>query len=206
MANNMFSSPLSELVKWISVNYLEVIAVITGIIYVLYTIRVNILLWLFGTVSSALYIWIFYDTGIYAFGLLYIYYVAMGIYGWIKWAKDASVDEGGKTKITQIPTRLLYITLFVAIAAICLIYFVLSVYTDSDMPLTDAIITTGGMIATWMLTRKYIEQWLVWIFSDSIAMIVMISKGLYPSALLFLIYTVLAILGYFKWRKDLKKV
>ncbi len=202
----MFSFSTTELIDWFSRNYLEVIAVITGIIYVLYTIRVNIFLWLFGTVSSALYIWIFYNEGIYAFGLLYIYYVVMGIYGWIRWAKDAQADETGETKIIKIPTRLLYITLVVAIAAMYLIYFILSEYTDSDMPVTDAFITTGGMIATWMLTRKYIEQWLVWILADSISMIVMISKGLYPSALLFFIYTVLAILGYFKWRKDLKKV
>lgn len=199
------SSFWSESITWISKNLMEFIAVVTGIIYVLFTIRVNILLWLFGTISSALYILVFYHSGIYAFGLLYIYYVVMGIYGWIKWAKDAKTDDAESAHINKIPIKSLYMTLTFAVVLILIIYYILSRYTNSDMPLTDAVLTTGGMIATWMLTQKYIEQWLVWIISDSIAMFVMISKGLYLSFFLFLVYTVLAILGYIKWRKDLQR-
>ncbi len=199
------SSLWSESITWISENLMEFIAVVTGIIYVLFTIRVNILLWLFGTISSALYIWVFYDSGIYAFGLLYIYYVVMGIYGWIKWAKDAKTDDAESTHISKIPAKSLFMALAFAVVLILAIYYILSRYTDSDMPLTDAVMTTGGMIATWMLTQKYIEQWLVWIVADSIAMFAMISKGLYFSFFLFLVYTILAILGYIKWRKDLQR-
>jgi nicotinamide mononucleotide transporter len=72
------------------------------------------------------------------------------------------------------------------------------------MALMDAILTSGGMVATWMLTQKFIEQWIFWIIINVLSFAVMIYKGLYPSAFLFAVYELMAIKGYFEWKKVLK--
>ena len=84
------SAAFSNLLTWLLQHYLEVVAVITGLVYVLYTIQEKNLLWLFGIISSGLYSWVFYQSGIYAYSLLYIYYVVIGFYGWYNWSKKSA--------------------------------------------------------------------------------------------------------------------
>jgi nicotinamide mononucleotide transporter len=94
--------------------------------------------------------------------------------------------------------------LAVTLVLIVPFYFVLKKFTPSDMALADALLTSGGIVATWMLTQKLIEQWLFWIVIDLLSMGVMIYKELYPSAILFFVYTLLAIKGYMEWKKEMK--
>jgi len=198
------SSPSGSLL-WIQQHFTEIIAVIAGLLYIFFAIKGNILLWLFGIVSSALYVEIFLHAGIYAYALLYIYYVLIGIYGWYNWQRNAGPSENRtKNKIFKTPVLHLGICLLAVIVLTIPIFFALREFTNSDMPLTDAVLTSGGIVATWMLTQKYIEQWIFWIIIDLISCGTMIYKGLYPSALLFLVYTLMAILGYVQWNKELK--
>jgi nicotinamide mononucleotide transporter len=198
----VFSSAFS----WLSENYVEVIAVITGLLYVLYTIKENRILWIFGIISSALYVWIFYNSGIFAYALLYVYYVIIGFYGWYKW--KARPEGDNKTVIAPViqKTTNAQLILFLVITAMIIppVFYALRKFTSSDMALTDAALTSGGIVATWMLTRKFIEQWIFWIIIDFISFALMIYKQLYPSALLFLVYALLALKGYFEWKKELK--
>lgn len=191
-----------EALLWLQQNFLEIIAVLSGLLYVVFTIRENILLWLFGIISSALYIYVFLKSGIYAYSLLYIYYVVIGFYGWYNWGRKER-DESS-LKIRKTPVVLLTICIISTFVLAIPVYIGLKAFTDSDMALTDAILTSGGVIATWMLTQKYIEQWLFWIIIDLISFGAMLYKGLYPSSLLFFVYTILAVKGYFEWRKSLK--
>jgi nicotinamide mononucleotide transporter len=186
---------------WLQQNAIEITAVISGLLYVLFTIRENILLWLFGIVSSALYIHVFYRSGIYAYAVLYIYYVVIGFYGWYNWGKK-NTDE--TLKIKRTPAILLAGCLLSTLIIAIPVYFALKNFTDSDMAATDALLTSGGMVATWMLTQKYIEQWLFWIIIDVASFGAMVYKGLFPSSVLFLVYAILAYKGYFEWRKNLK--
>jgi len=185
--------------------YLEWIAVIAGLLYVIFTIRNNILLWIFGIVSSGLYCWIFYQSGIYAYALLYVYYVVIGFYGWYNWSAKQKNPENQQTglKVRQASRLYLFASLAITILLVYPIYYFLKRLTSSDMILADALLTSGGMVATWMLTQKFIEQWLFWIAIDLLSVGVMLYKGLYPSALLFLIYALLAIKGYLEWKKEL---
>jgi nicotinamide mononucleotide transporter len=198
-------SPLSNALFWLQQHYIEVIAVITGLLFVVFTIKENPLLWLFGIVSSGLYIWVFLQSGIYAYSLLYLYYVVIGFYGWYTWTRKPAETSGEESGIRIHKASGVYLSVCIMIVLILAIpvCFALRKFTDSDMALTDALLTTGGMVATWMLTRKIIEQWLFWIIIDLVSFAVMIFKGLYPSALLFLAYTLLAINGYFVWKKEL---
>jgi nicotinamide mononucleotide transporter len=199
---------LSNAILWLQHHYIEVIAVITGLIYVLYTIKENKLLWLYGIISSGLYCWIFYRSGIYAYTILYIYYVVIGFYGWYKWSKRPadSLDNLGGLHIHKAKKGYLWGCFALTGILTIPIYVILKRYTDSDMALADALLTSGGMVATWMLTQKLIEQWLFWIIIDLLSFSVMIYKELYPSAILFIVYTLLAMKGYLEWKKELKTI
>lgn len=197
---------LSDLLLRIQPHVLEVFAVVTGLLYVLFAIKGNILLWVFGIVSSGLYVWIFFHTGIYAYSLLYVYYVAIGFYGWYNWRKNETrTEDGAKNMIRKTPGLYLMICLVATVILTLPIYFVLREFTQSDMPFTDAAMTSAGMVATWMLTQKYIEQWLFWIIIDVVSCGAMIFKELYPSAGLFLVYAIMAVAGYMQWNKELRK-
>jgi nicotinamide mononucleotide transporter len=79
-------------------------------------------------------------------------------------------------------------------------------YTDSPIPFGDAFTTSLSIIATWMLARKKIEQWLIWIFIDLVSVGLYLYRGLYPTVFLFLVYTIMAGIGYLEWHKETKKV
>ena len=191
-----------SVLSWLQLNYLELTAVITGLLYVIFTIRENILLWLFGIISSGLYVWIFFKSGIYAYSLLYIYYVIVGFYGWYNWSGKPA-KQAGKLRVHKASRGYLWSCLAITLLLIVPLYLLLKKFS-SDMALADALLTSGGIVATWMLTQKLIEQWLFWIVIDLLSMGVMIYKELYPSALLFLVYTLLAIKGYMEWKKEMK--
>jgi nicotinamide mononucleotide transporter len=187
--------------SWIQQNTIEILAVSSGLIYVYYTIKEKNILWFFGIISSALFVWIFIDSRIYAYGLLYVYYVLIGIYGWYNWAKGSSDKE--PLKVQKASGRFLFGCIAATILIAIPVFFILKAFTDSDMAFLDALLTAGGMVATWMLTQKILDQWLFWIVIDLLSFGVMIYKDLFPSALLFLVYTLLAIKGYFEWKKEL---
>jgi nicotinamide mononucleotide transporter len=191
---------------WLQLHYIELVAVITGLLYVVYTIQENTLLWLFGIVSSGLYVWIFYKSGIYAYAVLYVYYVAIGFYGWYNWSKKPGDPEKQHDRLSVRRATRGYLWVCIILTGILVIplFYLLKKFTSSDMAMADAILTSGGMVATWMLTQKLIEQWLFWIIIDLLSLGVMVYKELYPSALLFLVYTLLAIKGYLKWKKEMK--
>jgi nicotinamide mononucleotide transporter len=199
---------LSNAMLWLQHHYIEVFAVITGLIYVLYTIKENKLLWLYGIISSVLYCWIFYRSGIYAYTILYIYYVFIGFYGWYKWSEKPadSLDSLGGLQVHKATKGYLWGCIALTGILTIPIFVILKRYTDSDMALADALLTSGGMVATWMLTQKLIEQWLFWIVIDLLSFSVMIYKELYPSAILFIVYTLLAVKGYLEWKKELKTI
>lgn len=194
------------MLHWLQLHYIELIAVITGLLYVVFTIQDNTLLWLFGIVSSGLYVWIFYKSGIYAYAVLYIYYVAIGFYGWYNWSKKPADPEKQHDRLSICRATREYLWTCIILTGILVIplFYLLKKCTASDMAMADAILTSGGIMATWMLTQKLIEQWLFWIIIDLLSLGVMVYKELYPSALLFLVYTLLAIKGYLKWKKELK--
>jgi nicotinamide mononucleotide transporter len=200
-------SVMTDVMHWLQVHYLKIfewLATITGFVYIFYTIRENVRLWLYGIISSALFALVFFKTSIYANSILYIYYVMIGFYGWYTWSRaEKSKDEQSKLTIHKSsgPKLIAYIALSIGFAFP--VYFILKRFSDSEVPSIDALLTTGGMVATWMLTQKLIEQWIFWIIIDLVWCGLMFYKGMYPSMLLFIGYTILAFKGYFEWKKEL---
>ncbi len=192
---------------WIAAHLVEIFGAVTGIIYVFLEIKQNIWLWPVGIATSATYIIVFRDNGFYADMMLNVYYVVISIYGWWAW-KYGNHNKDLKRKELKIRRMRMRDTLVVS-AAFLIIFFimwyVLDNWTDSPVPLWDSLITSLSIIATWMLTRKILEQWHVWILANAIAVIVYIYKGMVPTSILFLVYFVMAVEGLREWKKDFLK-
>jgi nicotinamide mononucleotide transporter len=197
------------MINWLSENIIEIFGAVTGIAYVFLEIRRNILLWPLGILTSAVYIYVFGRNGFYSNMGLQVYYLLISIYGWIAWhgargmghgEGEKSVDRGADIKRIGRGTALVCTVIAVVIWAF--LWYVLDRWTDSPVPLWDSIITSLSVVATWMLTKKYLEQWYVWIVADAIAVIVYAATGLYATAVLFIVYTVMAVIGVRAWSKE----
>jgi nicotinamide mononucleotide transporter len=191
--------------NWFIENWIEIVGVTTGLVYIFLSIKQNIWCWLFGIISSALYLFVFFDSKIYADMLLQAYYVIMGVYGWIHWAGADRLD-----KKTQVPVLRLNIKEAMGLLAITLVLFVgialfLIYFTDSTIPWIDAFTTSLSFTATWMLARKILEHWLIWVVVNTVSIALYFYRGLYPTIILFVVLTILAVIGYIEWKKEWKK-
>ncbi|MCB8994841.1 MAG: nicotinamide mononucleotide transporter [Bacteroidales bacterium] len=184
--------------------FIEILGVVTGLIYLYFSIKQNIWLWPWGIVTSLLYIVVFFQTKFYADMSLQIYYFGISIYGWYFWLRGGDKDKPGLPVIRIRPVGWIFIVLIV-LALTLISGFILRDFTDSPLPFWDAFTTAGSVVATWMLARKYLEHWLIWIVVDLVSIGTYISKGLFPTILLFTVYTAMAVYGYFEWKKEFIK-
>ena len=185
--------------------YLEIIGTITGIIYLWLEYKASIYLWIAGIVMPAIYLFVYYNAGLYADFGINIYYLAIALYGWVAWKTGFTVFGSRKPKkelrISHMP-RTAWIKAAVAFAAsLLIIAYVLISHTDSTVPWSDSFTTALSIVGMWMLARKYIEQWWVWCVVDVACSALYIYKGLHFTAILYAVYAIIAIFGYFKWKK-----
>ena len=194
---------VEHLWPWITQNYVELVATVTGLIYLYYSIQGNKLLWIYGFITSGIYVFVCYQAGIYADMGINLYYVGVSIYGWLHWTFYRTEKE---SEIPVTKTRLIE---FLVLSLVTLFFyvfitFILVRYTDSTIPYWDALTTSLSITATWMLARKMLEHWLIWIFVDAVSVALYLYKGLYSTSFLFLVYTVMAVIGYLQWKKQIK--
>ncbi|HPW66044.1 MAG TPA: nicotinamide riboside transporter PnuC [Salinivirgaceae bacterium] len=186
--------------QWVVENWIEVTAVLLSFIYMYLSVRQNILLWLFGLISSALYIYVYYKSLFYADMSLQAYYVVISIYGWMHWNKGSGDQKS--VKVTSASVKVLIGTVLASLILWFVIYKILKL-TNSDVPVGDAFTTAAAIVATWMLARKLLENWLFWIIIDSVSVILYVYKGLWATTLLYVVYTIVAVIGYFSWKRDM---
>jgi nicotinamide mononucleotide transporter len=192
--------------SWLGLHYIEVIATVLGIVGVVYEIKQHILVWPLGIITSLLYIYVYFEARFYADMLLQVYYVPISIYGWWFWLygrKRKTIKEEEIVPVRRAGTKLIFILALVTILLTLLMALFLMEFTDSPVPLGDGFTTAGGFVATWMLARKIIEHWFLWIIVDATSMFLYVYKGLYPTTILFIVYTIMAFVGYFEWKKTL---
>jgi nicotinamide mononucleotide transporter len=189
--------------EWLAENYIELLGALLSIIYLLLSIRQNILLWPVGILGAVLYVFVFFQTKFYADMGLNIYYFFISIYGWITWSKAGGQDQQGMPVVRAGMVRgLILITIFFFLFLV--MGYLLDQFTDSPVPYWDAFTTSGSIVATWMLTKKIIEHWILWVIIDLVSLGLYIHRGLYPTTVLFAIYTTMAIVGFIQWKKALK--
>lgn len=134
------------------------------------------------------------------------YYLFVSIYGWINWHRKSENSEVSTLPITRITeTKQILQYIFGTIGIYIAYYLILEYLTDSPIAATDSVVGALSIIATWMLAKKKIENWLVWIVVDAFAAGLYFSKDLYPTAILFVIYTIMAVVGYGQWKRSMKE-
>jgi nicotinamide mononucleotide transporter len=197
---------LESFISWFSGNYVEVLGVITGLVYLYFSVRQIIWLWPFGIISSALFILIFFNSKFYADMGLQVYYLGVSIYGWIYWSRGAvGHDERSTLPVRRINRQQALVLSVIGILLLLGIVYILKQFTDSDVPWGDGFTTAGSIVATWMLARKILEHWMVWVVVDIVAAGLYFYKGLYPSFLLYLIFTIIAVVGFFQWKRSISE-
>ena len=190
---------------WFIKNYQEIIGAATGVIYVLLSVKQNIWLWPVGIITSVFQLIVFYEKRIYADMSLQAYYVVISAYGWYIWKFGKRKNEI-KRPVIKMKLYNWLIFIFVSIIIFFLIRFILIRYTNSDVPNIDAFTTALGVTGTYILARKYIENWYVWLLVNIISSGLYIYKGLYLYSALYAFLAIMSEIGFLKWKKDLKKI
>jgi len=180
----------------------EAVAVVFAIAYLLLAVKENILCWLFALLSTAIYTILFWDVSLLMESALNVYYMAMAVYGWQQWTRGGSNggDEPHALAIQTLSGRqhLLVIT---AIALLSLVSgYLLGEHSSAVWPYVDSFTTWASVITTYLVARKYLENWLYWIVIDTVSIPLYLDRGLGLTALLFVAYVVIAVFGYIKWR------
>lgn len=191
--------------EWLLGNLTELLGAILGILYIFFSIRQNILTWPTGLLTSILYVIVFFQAKLYADMGLQVYYVIISVYGWHFWLKGKKPGDKSQVPVRTTARKLRWLLYLASVILYVVILYILLNFTDSDVPYMDSLTTALSIVATWMLAKKYIGHWLIWIFVDAVSAGLYVYKGLWPTVILFVIYTVMAVLGYIEWKKDLEQ-
>jgi nicotinamide mononucleotide transporter len=197
----------ASVLPWIVDNYFELSAAALGFVAIFLQIRQNVWYWMVSIIMVSMYIYIYIDAKLYADMSLQVYYLVISFYGWYLWLFGKSVNHH-KTAITVSLSsgKLKSVLGGTALVLFFVIAWILVQFTNSDLPYWDSFTTSLSFVATWMLARKKLENWLIWIVVDAVSVGIYMYKELYPTAVLFLFLTVLAYVGYRKWQKDMSKM
>lgn len=185
---------------------LQLSGIVLGVLYLWLEYRADIRLWIVGLIMPVVHGILYYRSGLYADCSMQTYYVLAGLYGWGVWQRNKA-GAAQKQKILRIghtPLRIVPILLTAYICAHIGIYLLLVRFTDSSVPFWDSFTTALSIIAMWMLSRKLVEQWLVWLLVDLTTVGLYIYKEIPLTACLYLLYSALAVFGYYRWRKQAK--
>jgi nicotinamide mononucleotide transporter len=186
----------------VDMSVVEALGVAFGIAGVWLTIRQRIWCWPVGLVNVTLFAFVFFHARLYGAAALQLVYVALSVYGWYQWQHPGSDERA--LPVSWTPRRW-WIGLVVAGSTCAAGLGVFLQYrTDAALPLLDAATTSFSLVAQWMTTRKWIDNWLVWMAVDVVYVGMYLSQRLYPTAGLYVVFLVLATLGFREWRRSIE--
>lgn len=193
--------------EFITAHGLDIITTVLGLIYILLEYRASIYLWAVGIIMPALDVWLYWSHGLYGDAGMAVYYTLAALYGYAvwKWGRKRNQSEKEEMPVTRMRRRLYLPALLFFVAAWALTYWVLVTFTNSTVPVLDSFTNALSFVGLWALARKYIEQWFFWIVVDAVCFYLYIGKGIPFKAALYGLYTVIAIAGYYKWKKMMKE-
>jgi nicotinamide mononucleotide transporter len=177
---------------------IEIIAVIFSLLSVYLTVRMKVINWPIGIVGITAYFVLFCQQLLYAQAALQIVFIAQSIYGWIYWNKHK--EEAIKFISVK---RLIYDIIISGVLTFVLAWY-FTKYTDNPQPVFDALTTVLSLLATWYMSKKIIQNWLIWLIADVFFIFMFIEQKLYWSAALYLVFIFLVIKGLISWVKNTK--
>lgn len=179
----------------------EAAAVVFAITYLLLAVRENILCWLFAFISTAIYTVLFWNVSLLMESALNVYYMAMAVFGYYQWTRGGG-NGGGQALAIQRMSKRQHGLVIALIALLTLTSgYLLGEHSSAAWPYVDSFTTWASVVTTYLVTRKYLQNWLYWIVIDSVSVPLYIDRGLNLTALLFIAYIVIAVFGYLGWRK-----
>ncbi len=180
----------------------EIIAVILGVIAVYFSTKQNVWTYPLGIISVFIYIFIFYEVKLYADMGLQVFFIVLQAYGWYEWlygGENKTVLHVGKISFQNIFFNIIFVVVGTAILG-----YTLHQLTDASLPYLDSFLAVLSMSGQWMMARKYLESWYVWILVNIGSIGMYGVKELYFTMALYAVYLGLAVLGYKNWNTDLK--
>ena len=185
---------------FLQVNWFEIVAAILAIAYLILAMLEDIRCWVAWIVSSLMYFFVMYSANLYMEALLQIFYIFIGLYGLYQWRFKADKKDALKITTWSVKNHLIVIGALVFLTSLS--GYVLMIYTSAASPFIDAFTTWGAIAASYLVAKKILENWFYWFVIDFVSVFLFISRELYPTALLFIVYLVLVVIGYSAWRKS----
>ena len=180
---------------------LDILKVSVGLIYLYLEYNAKRGLWIAGVIMPAISLWLFYNKGLYADCAINLYYLVIAVYGYVVWSRKSSSGQKPEVPITSVPGKVAALLGGAFVAIWLFIAWVLASFTDSTVVWLDSFTTALSIVGLWMLARKYLQQWFVWLIVDAVYVWLYYHKGIYFSGTLYAFYTVMAVFGYVKWRR-----
>ncbi len=189
-----------------TLDWLDILTTILGLIYIWLEYRAHIALWVIGIVMPALDIYLYWSHGLYGDAGMACYYTLAACYGLYIWKFKKTRNKKESLPIIFMPRDQYLPSLLFFLISWGFIYYILITWTNSTVPLLDSFTNAMSFVGLWALARKYVEQWIFWIIVDIVCTFLYIQKGIPFKAMLYGLYVVIAIAGYQKWKRLAKTV
>ena len=176
---------------------LEVAAFVTGVATVFLAARQHVWNWPIGIVNVALYALLFWQVRLYADAGLQVVYLVLAVYGWWAWLHGGS--QGAPLRVRRASPRLLSLVIVLGAGFAAALGLTLARHTDASVPLLDSALTGASLVGQFLMTRKYLESWPVWVATDVVYVGLFVARGMYPTALLYAVFTGLALYAWREW-------
>ena len=199
---------------------LEASGAIFGILSVFFSIKKNIWVYPTGIISTLIYVYLLFNAGLLGDCMINVYYSVMSIYGWVLWARNSEdhvhVEVTWATRKEWIYASILFV---LSLILVTLIYYY-KPYIDNQFSMEgtslglyhldwanwmDVFTTSIFLVGMWLMAKQRIDNWIFWIIGDIICIPMMIFKGLGITSVQYLVFTIMAILGYVNWKKSFKE-
>lgn len=176
----------------------EIIAVIFSLACIWLAVKKHVLNWPAGIIGVSAYMVLFYRERLYADMALQVVFIVQGIYGWYTWGKGQNEAELNVSYLKG-SQRILYSLVIVVISPVWAL--LLKKFTNDSTPYVDAFVATLSLVANWLMARKRIENWVLWIVADLIYMGLFLYKHLYLSSGIYVVFLILSVKGLIDWNK-----
>ncbi|OUD36035.1 nicotinamide riboside transporter PnuC [Flavobacterium sp. FPG59] len=176
---------------------LEIFGAVFGFLAVYFTIKQNIICWYFGLIQVILYCFVFYTAKLYSDMILHVIYIFLQVFGWYNWKYGGS--NKSELRVTLLTNAIFWIGL--TVLASVLLGYTMQTKTDASYPYEDAFIMVASLVAQYLMIKKVVASWIFWIVVDLVGITIYSYKGLYFTAVLYVLFLIMAIMGYWEWKK-----